>query len=493
MLLIFGKNGQLKKSMSFGGAYSGEKQMGSLDTMMMFSSDSNKILDSTYGLLVERSTTLYHTWGPARGGVNKQDEYAIGPGLLFRSQMDYKTLGENKEYAKDWSRDFSKIVDSYSRKMNLYQKQSLAFRSALINGDSLYLFDRKNNELNDIVPAQNNQIDWTYNLGDYTLGIEHDDLLRGTGIRQASGKNLSFVDSVGDRNVIQFLFAELAGQLRGYPMSYSMINAARNDDTHEDAIRHRAVMEAILIGTFETKGTDVQQQFKNLGAAARKRKGKSWNPLSKVGNAENIGAGSMLTLGAEESMKWGDMKTPSNNYGTFKEWMINYAAMHTGTPPEVIMSKYESSFTAHKGSLNDFKKSFTKKRKTFERLCMDSIIFEIAKDAIQQGFIKAPGFFDGGWRVQQAYLQGLYLGPVPGHINPLQEVKANALSVESGFELRSSFANLNGHEWDSFLLEYETQAEEYSKLPQDFQDRILFEQEKNNADNNKNNTEGGDD
>ena len=48
-------------------------------------------------------------------------------------------------------------------------------------------------------------------------------------------------------------------------------------------------------------------------------------------------------------------------------------------PPEVLMSNYSTSFTAHKGALNDFVKSYTLKRHNFQRTVCYPVMLEIAK------------------------------------------------------------------------------------------------------------------
>ena len=221
--------------------------------------------------------------------------------------------------------------------------------------------------MDDIIETQNNQIDWGYDQDGYTLGIKHDEWLRRTGIKKVDGTSVDFRNSAGDQNVVQFYVKELARQLRGYPLAYSIINLARNDDTHFDAITHRAVMESILMGTFESNGTNPVAQAQNLANANRKKKGLSSKLFNKADNALNLGAGSIMTVNSGEKLTFSDLKTPSNNFGPFKEVIRDYIGMATGTPPEVIASKYNTSFTAHKGALNDFVKSFMNKRTTFSR------------------------------------------------------------------------------------------------------------------------------
>jgi len=123
----------------------GSKVPGDLDSWDYMGTDPNAILTYTYKTLSERSTTLYHSHAPVAAAINKQTNYAVGSGLVFRSQPDYTTLNITKEYAKDWSMRFQKLLHYTFTLLNWYEKQGLIFRTGLIKGDSLVLFDRKHN------------------------------------------------------------------------------------------------------------------------------------------------------------------------------------------------------------------------------------------------------------------------------------------------------------------------------------------------------------
>lgn len=469
-----------KKNNSNGGSFNGSKDMGDLKNWRILSGDSNDILKGEYGLLSERSSTLYHTYGPCKSAVNKNVTYGVGPGLVFRSQPDFKRLGMSIESAKSFAKDLQKIVDSYMKRFNLYEKQSILYRSALYGGDSFLWFERKNGFISDIFESLNNQVAWNFNDDDFTLGIKHDKQLRKQAVKKTDGTTVDFQNSLGDQNVIQCYFKELGRQLRGFPLVYSVINLSRSDDTFTDAIVDRAVMESILIGHSNTDSTDIGQQLKNLANTNRSRKGKWFDPIRKLAGAANLGSGNLLELSTGEGFTFHDMKTPSDNYDVFKKWIIYYIAMATDTPPEVIMSLYSTSFTAHKGALNDFIKAYMKKRATFERTVMDVLVREIVKDAIMLGYIKAPGFLTGDWLIQQAYLSGVYLGPIPGHINPLVEVKAKKEQVKAGFEKTSTFALENGNDWDIHYDQWLEEQQQWAAAPDDFKAWTIWkaEQEK---------------
>lgn len=491
-LLIF-NNGKVSSKNSYGSSYNGEKQMGDLNNWRILTTDSNDILKGEYDLLSSRSMTLFHTYGPVKSAINKKTQYAIGPGLVFRSQPDFNSLGWTEEEAKDWGKRFQKIVHNYQKHFNLYKKQSVLFKTAGAAGDSFLFFERTDGKLSDMIEISGDQINpITDKSKGYTLGIKTDNWMRKKGVMKRDGTPVSFQDSAGNQNIVQYYNKELARQLRGYPLAYSIINLSRNDDTHTDAITARAVIESTIVGKMKTNGTDFRQQANQLEDMAKKSKGEDTrNPLKKVGTALRMGVGSWFTMRGDngEDIEFIKLESPGSNFGEFKEWMLNYVSMCTNVPPEVILSKYSTSFTAHKGAFNDFIKAYMMERKAFETLVMDVVVREILKDAIINGYIEAPGFFDGGWMVQQAYLAGMYLGPVPGHINPLVEVKAKAEEVKNAFRLRSDLAAENGNEWDNYIAEWEEEQRRWTATPSEYQAQTVFTQETQN--NNQNNQEDG--
>lgn len=477
MLVFVNKNGSVR-SVTSGAQYDGEKMPGDLAGWNALSDDSNLILTSTYGELVKRSLTLYHTYAPAIGAIDKQVDYAIGPGLVFRSQPDYTSLNMDRESAKEWGKDFQKIVHYYMQQMSMYEKQSVLMRGGLAAGDSLLFFDRtEDGSLNDIIEMQSTEIDWRYNTETHTLGINHDKYLRRMGYRSNSGGDIPFKNSAGDQNVLMYMEKKLPRQLRGYPLMYSIINLAKNDDRHTDAATHRAVMETILLGWTETDNSNPIKQAESMARRNRVKVGHGLTPqpeslLKKIGNSFRLGSGNMFQFSTGEKMNFSELKTPNNTFKDFKGVIIEYIGMATGTPAEVIMSKYNTSYTAHRGAFNDFIKSYTRRRKHFERTVMMPVITEIAKDAILKGFIQAPGFFDNPM-TQSAYLQGMFLGPVPGAINPLQEVNADIRRVDNAFMLRSDIASQYGNEWDNFITEWADEQAEFVKSSPEKQAEIV--------------------
>lgn len=480
-VFLFDKN---KFKPGYGGVYDGEKIPGDLYEWLLCSSDPNYIVSSTYGFLCDRSNTLYHTHPLARGAINRQVDYIVGPGLVFKSQPDWRRIPWMREStAQEWAQEFQRVIHYYFTQFSFYEKQAISMRSAMSSGDSLYFFIRENGALQDIIESGGNEIDWQYDREDCTLGIKHDKYLRRTGIRKLDGTDVNFTDSLGDQNVLQILFKELPRQLRGFPLVYSVINAAKNDDRHQDATIARAALEALLVGSFSSDTVDFTKQAANMAKAnTAGTTPKTTSVLSRIGNAFKLGTGNIFTTNKGDSLTFTDLKTPSNNYGMLKDWNLNYFGAATGTPPEFITGNIKSSFTAYMGSLNLFKKVYLYKRAVYFNKYLTVVIRECAKDAIMKGYIKAPGFFENPL-TRMAYLQGNVLGPIPGTVNPGQEVKALKDAVEACFMPRSDAAeSLNTYEWSDMINQWAIDEKKfYEAMPEKQADAFSKDIEKQGA------------
>jgi capsid protein len=445
---------------NLGGTYDGEKMKGDLDGWTPFDDDPNDFLVGKYDLLARRSTTLYHTYPPLIGAVDKQTDYAIGDGLFFRSQPDYELIGVTKEWARDWGRKFQKLVHAEFSQLNFYGKQQALFRSALIGGDSLLYFIRERDQFDLVEYSGNNAIDSSANENGITLGIIHDTFHRRLGFINHNGERVLFRDKNGRCNAVIFYIKRLSRQLRGYPLSYSIISLAKNDDRHNDATVKAAIMEAIIpVFTESPNPVGTSAVVNNLGGSIR-RKGPIGQALEKLGVA-GIGEvlpGNILNFPSGGKITSIDKKTPSATYAAYKEWVLNYIGMATGTPPEVIIGKYSTSYTAHKGALNDFIKSYMSKRYAFIESVCYPVLEEVTTNLILEGMIEAPGFLNGSGYVKRAYLNGIWLGPIPGHINPVQEMNAKIAAVEAGFSLRGDEAfTISGSDFDAMMSEWHRQ------------------------------------
>lgn len=456
-----------------GTRYSGEKIPGDLDGWAAIDLDINRMADGTYDTLSARSETLYHTYAPVIGAVDKQTDYAVGDGLYFRSQPDHHTLGVDSKASLEWGRRFQHLLNYEFSRLNFYQKQNTLFRSALIYGDSLLYFLRGEDEF-DLIEYPGHTIDSTFGREEadgsgVILGIIHDRFMRRRGFVDRGGNVVPFKDGNGRQNVVQHYFKKHPRQLRGLPLAYAIISLAKNDDRHWDATLDTAILESMFFAhTASENPQDTEEGMRRLaGIGGPKKQGPIGSLLESLGNLRRMRPGNMVNMKTGESMNLFDKKTPGATFAAFKENILNFIGMATGTPPEVITGKYSTSYTAHKGALNDFQKSYMFKRYRFiDDVCYPAMR-EIAANMVISGAIEAPGFFDNDY-IQRAWLSGIWLGPIPGYINPLQEITARALSVENGFENRAdAMFHISGSDYDDAMKEHHRQEALFTGTPEE--------------------------
>jgi len=484
----------------------GEKVPGDLNSWDYFGTDPNDILRYNYNILCQRATTLYHTHSPVSAAINKTSMYAVGPGLKFRSQPDWRQLGINQDAAKDWGSRFQALVHYTFLLLNFYQKQSVLFRTADIMGDSLLMFDRTEQENGmpfDIIEAGGDSINFraaAKNGEQITLGIIHDKFLRRKGIVQddINQTRVMFKDKLGDQNILQFYHKYMARQLRGFPLPYKVIAACKNNDRYWDSILSRAVMESLILGVASNTQSDVRKQMEEMAGSVTNENGVSPanNGLSTVAGVNQINPGGILQMQGKGELKFSDMKTPSNNFDKLQTAFIDIVGMACDVPPEVLMSKYNSSFTAHKGALNDFVKSYTMKRTNLENNICYPVLKEVAKFLFMNKYIEMPkpDFFTNPF-TQMATLAGNWLGPVPGHINPSVEVDALIKAKDNAFITPADAAATYGNEWDNQIEEWQAQMDEWNKRSAEQQAAALASQEAiaNSKPDEDNNDENKDD
>jgi capsid protein len=274
---------------------------------------------------------------------------------------------------------------------------------------------------------------------------------------------VDFRDANGDQNVLQFYHKLMARQLRGYPLAYRIIAAAKNNDRYWDATLHRAVMETLILGSTDSPADNPYKQMRDLADSMTADSEINSGTTYDTTQATNIGPGNILTF-QKGGIKFTDLKTPSNNFDKMQAAYIDMVGMATDVPPECVMSRYSTSYTAHKGALNDFIQSYMQKRRAFIQNVNNQVVLEIAKYLFYSRLIEMPNpdFFSNPI-VQMATIAGNWLGPVPGSINPLQEVNAKALEVANAFRTRADAAADYGNEFDNMVEEWGQQEKEWSE------------------------------
>jgi capsid protein len=272
------------------------------------------------------------------------------------------------------------------------------------------------------------------------------------------------------------MMRERSGQIRGMSDLYWGVAHMKNMDRVWDATIERMVLESIQMGWITANPNDMKQQAGAMAASARGRSSNSESGTTVKNYETELVPGSMpIWENKDHQINFTDLKTPSNNFVNAIHESLAYCAQGRGYAPEFIRGEYSTSFTAHKGALNDCMKTISLERQRYVDQVEELVNLEYLKHYVRTGMLEVmPGFWDNHY-IQQAYLSGKWIGEVPGHVNPLQEVKSNIEAVGAGFMLRADAAANNGYsDFEAFLDEREDQEREFKARSGEEQSKIIM-------------------
>ncbi len=438
-----------------GASYDGSKTGSDLRNWKTHSPNAIDPFLETYGTLSSRNATLANTTAVAIAAIEKPASYVIGDGLFFWCQPDAEFLELPEESMVAWGDKVTSLLDYAKLSLNWYEKQRLAFTEAEITGDSIIQFVRdKDSFLGlDLVVSGGYTIDWAKNkpLDSKTnrqiiMGIECDNLLRRTGfVPVGSDDVLPFVLSNGNQNAIQvFWRKKRADSIRGMGCVAAGIAMAKNVDSVWAATLERMIMESLIFAVGKASSTDILNQLRlQAEAAAGNTVQKNVQTTTAASSVETKGngfvPGTTVQIKNEENFDFTKLETPSNNFKNAIQEAGNNIAMIRGVGTHFLSGDYTAvSFTGASAENLGTYRMLDLERADFYRKVEYKVNFELVKRFAKMGMIDViPAFWTNPF-VQQAYLKGTVLGPIPGYINPLVGVKADRMREEDGVMLKST-------------------------------------------------------
>ena len=139
-------------------------------------------------------------------------------------------------------------------------------------------------------------------------------------------------------------------------------------------------------------------------------------------------------------------------------------ASSMGMPKEVLLKKYESNYTAARAALLDFWRTVRIYRARFNEGFNQPVYEQWLSEAVAQGRIHAPGFFDDP-AVRQAWCGCMWMGASMGHVDPLKEVNAAEARIRNNISTQEQEASeFNGNDWNTIMRQRRREIEEAQKL-----------------------------
>ena len=416
--------------------------------------------------LRQRSRDLYSGVPLATAALKKMRTAVVGQGLKLTSQVDFRFLKMDEERARELEaqieREFRLFTDSpdcdAERIDNFEELQQLAFFNWLMSGDVLALMPLKKRAGNpyeltirlieaDRVSTPSDKLcdpliesgvekDKSGEVIAYWVANNHP--LAVDNVREVTKwtRVKAYGEKTGRRNALFICSRERIGQVRGVPFIAPVIEALKQLGRYTDAELMAAVISGMFTVFIEKEGVSEEVPVGEV------------EPVDEgdrtAAGAIRLGNGAIVDLQDGEKAHDINPGRPNANFDGFVRAVSAQIGAALEIPYEVLMSMFNSNYSASRAALLEFWKTVRMHRSWLINDFCQPIFEEFMCEAVAKGRIKAPGFFSDPL-IRKAYCSAKWTGPSQGQIDPLKEVTAAVVRVQNGFSTRDTEAlELNG-------------------------------------------------
>lgn len=427
--------------------------------------------------LRDRSADLAINTPVGTAAINTSTTHTVGAGLNVFPRPKFQILGISAEDARAWARKVraefdlwadSKDCDIY-RKNNLYDMQSIAYQGYLTDGDSFAVLRRKPTtpdmpytlrlQLIEGNRVSNPLTTSTYATGDPT-GVEvlnsdnGNRILNGVEIdtdgaivaywvsNQVPGEPVSSllttwarVEAYGKRtsipNVLQISNDTRPEQYRGVPYLAPVIETLKQVYRYTNAELTSAIIKsyfALFFTEAVTNSGSLNDMLADNGVD---------DPTEPVVDVSeyNLGPGTLNALPKGVDVKSVDASNAQSTFEVFSTQLIKQVGAALNQPYEVLMKNFNSSYSASRAAMLQAWEEYKLRRKWFARDFCQPIYEVWLMEAVANGRIEAPGFFDDPL-IRKAWCNADWFGPTMSILDPVKDMNGSTLRVENGVSTR---------------------------------------------------------
>jgi len=430
--------------------------------------------DALYALTMQRGQVreLVRTNPIAGGAIGTNVDRVVGTGVALVAQPERSVLGWTAEQALAWKStvqmEFSLWADStacdWEGEQNFYDKQALTLRSALESGDCFTILpdgtptpsqpyslrlqtieaDRvgnPNNASNTATIAGGIDRSAAGGVKRYFVYDTHPGAIFTTeGKGRYTGTWMAGIGPSGRRRILHHFRQLRPEQPRGIPYLAPVIAALKQLGRYTEAEIQAAVVSALFTVFVETENASAAPVF-----------GMQESEVPADDELE-MSPGTVLSLAKGEKVSFADPSRPNTSFDPFVQAIIQQIGVGLGVPYELLIKRFNASYSASKAALLDAWMWFRSQRSWLARSFCQPTYETWLAEAVMIGRVSAPGFFADPL-MRWAYSRASWHGDSMGSINPKDEVAAYAAAVDARLMTRERA------EWEMFGSDwYETFA-----------------------------------
>ena len=235
----------------------------------------------------------------------------------------------------------------------------------------------------------------------------------------------------------------LLDDVRGEPFLADTLYMLKDLDRYRDAETRAAVVNAMLAFFVEHAAGNIKSVRPSDGLARLRPNAQDALPKNyeEEGPRQEIRIMEPGTI--YDNLSPGDKinsfqtNRPNVNYATFEGAILSALAWTHGIPPEILMLRFGSNYSASRQANNEFEVYLTRQvKKNADTFCQN-IYSAFITQCIFTGQLKAPGFVvayndDSKWRIVSAWLSCAWIGLNRPAVDRQKEVNASQTALDNG-------------------------------------------------------------
>jgi len=267
-------------------------------------------------------------------------------------------------------------------------------------------------------------------------------------------------EAEGYRNVIHMLMPDRPDQHRGVSMLAPVIEVLLQLRRYTEAELKAALIQAD-IAAFVTQN--------NQDALGNPLNGTG--PMNDTGPVparepweQHMGDGVMLYGVPGNDVKFPAASHPAQPFRDFVRAVAELVGASRGVPAGILLKSLTNSYSASRGEMLEFSKVVKILRDAWASRWTRPIWERFIAEAVALGRLRAPGFFRDPL-IRRAYTYSEWVGPAMGNVDPVKEIQAINMQLESKLTTReNATAALGNGDFNDNLAQLAREEEWIKKM-----------------------------
>lgn len=393
----------------------------------------------------------------ATGAIETNLNRVVGTGLQPVPEPDAKVLGWSDEQAAQFkemvTREFSLWADSKECTLDggntFYERQALVLGARLESGDCFTILpdgaptvtqpyklrlqiieaDRcasPSDEVNTADVVEGVRLRGGAPVAYYILD-QHPGALSLAGGNSLKGRWYEAIGQSGRRRILHHFRPTRPEQTRGVPYLAPVIQVIKDLGRYTEAEISAAVTSAFYTVFIEQDGASAPAPIFGADPSAAQSTNETVPP---AGQEIEMGPAAIVGLAKGEKANFANPTRPNTAYEPFVMGLLTLIGAGLGIPVELLVKKFNSSYSASKAALLDAWQHFRSERAWLVLSFCQPVYETWMAEAVSSGRIQAPGFFRDPL-IRWAYTRAAWHGDSQGSINPKDEVAAYRDAIDA--------------------------------------------------------------